>query len=659
MLSLRFALQTLKKDLRHYGLFIFANAFLLMVNAMFFAIRNNHSIATSEYGKIIKAVMVLGLVLSLLVGAVFIFYANSFVAGRRQRQIGTLSMLGMSRFQAAMVVAWQSIGLWLMTVVLGVLAAYAALFLAFPVLNSLAGGQHYKAAMDGQTIIIVAMIYAALFFLMTVVEWLKIGRTSLIDLTKSDQKVAKEPKARALFGILGFVTLFLGYWLALMTKPSLDALFSFIWAVGLVIVGTYLVMIVGIGWFLKRLRKNQKYYYQDKHFIPVSGLLFRVKNNGAGLASVAILFTTIVVALTAAISMQQVTSKFGQYLPYDTTISKAQQLSATDLVQVQQTAAAHDLSLSQVHQLAATTPILSQIDSNGKISRYTGTGDILSKPVVRMMTAASLQKWQGSTVTLANDEVGVYATHNKSVPKQLQIAGKTYRVKAIHDFKAPDSTAPSGPGYYYVVVNQDSQLTDFLKDVQSTGNVNIQIGDLADAVTYLYAYDVRGTKENEIAFSQDLQKLSWANDETGAQITDRADAVKSIQTVFGSLVFVGVLTSIVLAFTTILIVYYKQVAEGLVDRQNFKKMQRIGLSLAETKQMINRQIRLLFGLPLLLLVLNASFAFPILKTVFKTLGMFDASIFIPVMVTVTGIVILVYLLTYWLTSKRYQQIVNS
>ncbi|NLS38611.1 FtsX-like permease family protein [Fructobacillus tropaeoli] len=660
MLSLRFALQTLKKDFRHYALFIFANAFLLMVNAMFFAIRNNHSIATSEYGKIIKAVMVLGLVLSLLVGAVFIFYANSFVSGRRQRQIGTLSMLGMSRFQGFMVVAWQSLGLWFITTVIGLAASFGALFIAFPVLNQLAGGQDYRVAFDWNTVVTVGLIYAALFFMMTLIEGFKIGRTSLIDLTKSDQKVAKEPKAKAFLGITGFVILIAGYWLALTTKPSLNALFSFIWAVGLVIVGTYLVMIVGIGWLLKRLRKNQKYYYQDKHFVPVSGLLFRVKNNGAGLATVALLFTTIVVALTAAISMQQVTSKFGQYLPYDTTITSTQALSQDQLNQVQQSAQEHNLTLSASHELEATNAILANVSDEGKISRFTGTGDVMSTPAFRAMTTASLKKWQGQSVSLASDEVGIYATHQKQVPTKLQIGGKTYKVKTINQFTSPDSTAPSGPSYYYLVVNQQSQLNDFLKDVQvpasNDGGVQVSISDMPDAVTHLYAYDVKGTKKNEIAFSKDLSKIFQ---QTGGQVTDRADAVQSIETVFGSLVFVGVLTAVVLTFTTVLIVYYKQVAEGMVDRQNFKKMQRIGLSLAETKQMINRQIRLLFGLPLLLLVLNAAFAFPILKTVFKTLGMFDPTIFIPVMVTMTVIVILIYLVIYWLTSKRYQQIVNQ
>ncbi|CAK1241990.1 ABC-type antimicrobial peptide transport system [Fructobacillus cardui] len=658
MLSLRFALQTLKKDFRHYALFIFANAFLLMVNAMFFAIRNNHSIATSEYGKIIKAVMVLGLVLSLLVGAVFIFYANSFVSGRRQRQIGTLSMLGMSRFQGFMVVVWQSLGLWFITTVIGLAASFGALFIAFPVLNQLAGGQHYRVSFDWNTVVTVGLIYAALFFLMTLIEGFKIGRTSLINLTKSDQRVAKEPKAKAFLGITGFVILIAGYWLALTTKPSLNALFSFIWAVGLVIVGTYLVMIVGIGWLLKRLRKNQKYYYQDKHFVPVSGLLFRVKNNGAGLATVALLFTTIVVALTAAISMQQVTSKFGQYLPYDTTITSTQALSQDQLNQVQQSAQQHNLTLSASHELEATSATLVNVSGQGKLSRFTGTGDIMSTPAFRAMTTASLQKWQGKSVSLASDEVGIYAARQKKVPTQLQIGGKAYKVKTIGQLTSPDSTAPSGPSYYYLVVNQQSQLDAFLKDIQVPATADEQVGASAmpDAVNYIYAYDVKGTKNNEISFSKDLTKIFQ---QTGGQVMDRADAVQSIETVFGSLVFVGVLTAVVLTFTTVLIVYYKQVAEGMVDRQNFKKMQRIGLSLAETKQMINRQIRLLFGLPLLLLVLNAFFAFPILKTVFKTLGLFDPTIFISVMVTVTVIVILIYLVIYWLTSKRYQQIVNQ
>lgn len=648
MLKLKLARQTISKNLQLYLPFLLANAVLVGINYIFFSMTTNKSLEKQNYGSGLIQLMNVGLVFTLAITFFFMIYINGIVSRRRNHELGLYSILGMTRSDLGKMIFFIDAIMFGASSVLGlVFGATFVKFVGLGLKKLLDMGRFDIPVFSSVAAIICVGYFAAVYFILLLGDLWRLRSVNPLDLWKATNEREKEPRGSWIFGIAGVVALCTGYALAVRMKVSMDAVTSFMLAVVLVVIGTYLVFIAFSIIFLKMLRKNKNFYYKRNHFISVSGMIYRMKQNGASLASICLLLTTALVAIVMTGTLrlsQEATLKL--YNPYDVVMTKKTPISHSDKMMIQSKAKDNHVTIGKYVNMMMTEPIYGNF--SGSTYSVSKTVDMSTENQLFAVPVADYNRIQKQNVHLAKDEILMYSSKGGYDKNRLTIKGKTYKVRHIDSFD-----------FYF-----DYQRTIF-KPIFVFAKDKTVCEQISEKWLYAMGYDISGKKSDLKKYTAGLEnKFMTVVKKKNSQGTymdsfaDRPTISEISNQMYGGLLFIGIFVSIVMLIATVVVMYYKQVSEGYADRDRFKTMQQVGLSREETKSAINSQVLTVFMLPIIGAAVNVGFAIPAIQKVLVLLAMYDKLLIVKFGIISLAVTFLGYVAVYKLTTNVYENIVN-
>lgn len=647
MLKLKLARQTIGKNLQLYLPFLLANAVLVGINYIFFSMTTNKSLEKQNYGSGLIQLMNIGLVFTLAITFFFMIYINGIVSRRRNHELGLYSILGMTRSDLGKMIFFIDAIMFAASSVLGlVFGATFVKFVGLGLKKLLDMGRFDIPVFSSVAAIICIGYFAAVYFILLLGDLWRLRSVNPLDLWKAANKREKEPRGSWIFGIVGVIALGSGYAIAVRMKASMDAVTSFMLAVILVVIGTYLVFIAFSIIFLKMLRKNKNFYYKRNHFISVSGMIYRMKQNGASLASICLLLTTALVAIVTTGTLrlsQEATVRL--YNPYDVVMTKKTPISHADKMTIQSKARDNHVTVGKYVNMTMTGPIYGNF--SGSAYSVSKTVDMSTENQLFAVPVADYNRIQKQNVHLAKDEILMCSSKGGYDKNRLTIKGKTYKVRHIDSFD-----------FYF-----DYQRTIF-KPIFVFAKDRKVCEQISGKWLYAMGYDISGKKSDLKRYAAGLGDKFTAVVKKNSQepymdsFTDRPSVSDLFNQLFGGLLFIGIFVSIVMLIATVVVMYYKQVSEGYADRDRFKTMQQVGLSREETKSAINSQVLTVFMLPIIGAAVNVGFAIPAIQKMLVLLSMYDKFLLVKFGIVSLAITFLGYVAVYKLTTNVYENIVN-
>ena len=602
-------------------------------------------------GTTVASMMGLGVFVIGLFAVLFLFYTNSFIIKRRKKELGLYNILGMEKRHIAHILFRET----LLTAVCS-LALGLGLGIVFSrvVLGLLLGTDLAVAFVIPVSAITSTLGLFGIIFLLTLCyNLLQVKLSKPIELLHGGETGEREPKAHWFLAVLGALLLGTGYTMAVTIQDPLSALVFFFVAVILVILGTYLLFITGITAMLKLLKKNKRFYYKTNHFTALSGMLFRMKQNAAGLASICVLFTALLVTVSTTFSLY--TSMDGLLrarYPRNVLVSVCDaNQEAKDMVRsaVNQKSQELGLALENVVDREGWNITTARVGN----TLHTQEVSLETCAVVNIFTQSEFERFSGQQVDLAENQVLLFDPAN-TFPEEdtLHIDDKTYQI-VPSDYVMPEaSTLAQIYEMYYLVVRDETVVENILAP---SGSDTFPI--------YSYDFDVAGGDPEDIAA---LREALGTVDFSGPGVEyeallfeDSATSRQSFMELYGGLFFLGLFLGVLFLLGTALIIYYKQVSEGYDDARRFNIMQKVGMSHREVKQSIHSQILLVFFLPLVTAVLHLAFAFPMLQKILLVMGLNNFPLILCSTLGCVGVFAVAYLVIYALTARTYYNIVES
>ena len=605
-------------------------------------------------GTTVASMMGLGVFVIGLFAVLFLFYTNSFIIKRRKKELGLYNILGMEKRHIAHILFRETLLIAVCSLALGLGLGIVFSRVLFWLLGLLLGTNLAVAFVIPVSAITSTLGLFGLIFLLTLCyNLLQVKLSKPIELLHGGETGEREPKAHWFLAVLGALLLGTGYTMAVTIQDPLSALVFFFVAVILVILGTYLLFITGITAMLKLLKKNKRFYYKTNHFTALSGMLFRMKQNAAGLASICVLFTALLVTVSTTFSLY--TSMDGLLrarYPRNVLVSvyDANQ-EAKDMVRSAVAEKSQKLGLS----------VENVIDREGWNITTARVGNTLhtqetpteTYAVVDIFTQREYQRFSGQQVDLAENQVLLFDPAN-TFPggDTLHIDDKTYEI-VPSDYVMPEaSTLAQIYEMYYLVVRDETVVENILAP---SGSDTFPI--------YSYDFDVAGGDPEDIAA---LREALGTVDFSGPGVEyeallfeDSATSRQSFMELYGGLFFLGLFLGVLFLLGTALIIYYKQVSEGYDDARRFNIMQKVGMSHKEVKQSIHSQILLVFFLPLVMAVLHLAFAFPMLEKILLVMGLANTQLILLSTLGCVAVFAVAYLIIYALTARTYYNIVET
>lgn len=647
MLKLKLSRQTISKNLQLYLPFLLANAVLVGINYIFFSMTTNKSLEKQNYGSVLIQLMNIGFVFTLAITFFFMIYINGIVSRRRNHELGLYSILGMTRSDLGKMIFFIDAIMFVASSVLGlVFGATFVKFVGLGLKKLLDMGRFDIPVFSSVAAIICVGYFAAVYFILLLGDLWRLRSVNPLDLWKATNKREKEPRGSWIFGIVGVIALGSGYAIAVRMKASMDAVTSFMLAVILVVIGTYLVFIAFSIIFLKMLRKNKNFYYKRNHFISVSGMIYRMKQNGASLASICLLLTTALVAIVTTGTLrlsQEATVRL--YNPYDVVMTKKTPISHADKMTIQSKARDNHVTVGKYVNMTMTGPIYGNF--SGSAYSVSKTVDMSTENQLFAVPVADYNRIQKQNVHLAKDEILMCSSKGGYDKNRLTIKGKTYKVRHIDSFD-----------FYF-----DYQQTIF-KPIFVFAKDRKVCEQISGKWLYAMGYDISGKKSDLKRYAAGLGDKFTAVVKKNSQepymdsFTDRPSVSDLFNQLFGGLLFIGIFVSIVMLIATVVVMYYKQVSEGYADRERFKTMQQVGLSREETKSAINSQVLTVFMLPIIGAAVNVGFAIPAIQKMLVLLSMYDKLLLVKFGIVSLAVTFLGYVAVYKPTTNVYENIVN-
>lgn len=611
-------------------------------------------------GDVMQQILSLGIYVITVFAVIFLFYTNSFLIKRRKREFGLFNILGMEKKHLSIVIALESMIVFLVSMVLGIgigiLLDKAFYLLIAKMLNaSIALGFYISY----QSIVNSIILFLIIFVLMYLFSLIQINLSNPIELLHGDQHGEKEPKTKWLLALIGLICLGTGYYMSVSIQDPVTAFAFFMVAVILVVIGTYMLFTAGSIVILKLLRKNKRYYYKTNHFISVSNMIYRMKQNAVGLGNICILSTMVLVMLSTTISLwvgmnDIIETRF----PRDITVS----INSVDSNQALYTIDDMNYAIEQAgiqteDELVYRTLSVSAFNQGNTYTfgnENMSLQDISNVVVLYFITLDDYNRTEGTNVSLAPDEVLVFPSGKQFDHKTIDIASNTFKIKGILDsIKADSNYSANLQNSMFVVV--DSMDTLFMID-------DLQKQAYGDNASYIHtSYDFNLSKSEGMSVKEATDALiaNYPGDTTYMMVDTQEGNYEDLLSLYASFLFIGIFLSFLFIMATVLIMYYKQITEGYEDKKRFEIMQKVGLDKREVKKTINSQVLTVFFLPLVVAAIHIVFAFPMIEKMLRLLYLDNTNLYIMTTVICFGVFALVYVLIYFLTSKVYYGIVRN
>ena len=660
----RLAATNLKKNRRFYLPYLLACIVIVALFCIMLTLASDPYLGQMQHGGSVSQVLGFGVLIMALFSAIILFYTNSTFTKQRKREFAIYNILGMEKRHISYVLFWESLYTAAMALFFGLVAAGVFSKLLQLVLVRLIGGE----ATFGLNISLMSIGYTAVFFgalfLLLLLNTIRIIHLSNpVQLLRAGSEGEREPRSKWILALLGAVCLAAGYIISLRTNAALYAIQYFFPAVILVIIGTYLTFIALSIVVLKALRKNRRYYYKTSHFATVSGLIYRMSRNAAGLASICILSTMVLVTVSTTVSLYKGVDAYAAVRwPQDMTLTlmtDTQTNTVPDVapvLQVVDDAMTHSgLTQSNVH--GYRTVRFSTLRSGDALDQFTGSG--VDAYTVLVLDTEGYADLTGEQVTLAPGDALAW-TDGKPFGDTVTICGRAFRLRQLDSFPLDSGSSIMGLHTLYLVVPDLDSVLELRAQQNAYASEH---GGTRSMLNYTYQFDLSGTDDEQLdALHTLLSDPAFASAAEAANVqytTDmRADGYPTLRSMYGGFLFLGFFLGFVFLFATVLIIYYKQVSEGYDDRGRFRIMQQVGMTPKEVKATIRTQVLLMFFLPLVTAAIHIAFAFPLIKQIVFAFGLQNVHLFLLCTLGTFGVFALLYTFVYLLTARTYYRIVR-
>ncbi len=653
----KLARTNIKKNTRTYLPYIAA---CIMTVAMFY---NMYFLAGNQASKngSLRSMLEMGKWLVGIFSLFFLFYTNSFLVKRRKKEFGLYNILGLEKRHIAKVMLWETLYTALTGIVLGlvfgILFSKLMILLLYRILHF---DIAYGFSISGRGVAVTVVFFLILFLLILLNSLRQVHMASPIELLHGTEAGEKEPKTKWLLTMIGVLCLGGGYYIAIATKNPLAAITWFFLAVLLVIIGTYCLFTAGSIAILKMMRRNKAYYYKTSHFVSVSGMIYRMKQNAAGLATICILCTMVLVMISSTVSLYSgMDDLLDTRFAYDLTVTadyqpgggfdKEQQLQ--DVKDAVSQSPCTDIRIQAYRELYV--PLIKTDDG------YTAASDDLSNNLnmisFYVVTQADYNRMADEPLDLT-DGIAVFDSTG-TVQDTLRILGQEFPVEKILWTLPQGGELQEDIIQTVCVVVPDEETLEIFYDlkVQASGD------NYSTGMNYIIGVDMDGSKEEKIVCA-DLVRMAVSAEEDqvySSYVESKQQSEDSFYETYGGLFFLGIFLGALFVMATVLIIYYKQISEGYDDAGKYEIMQKVGMSRQEVKASIRSQVLSVFFLPLLMAGVHIAFAFPIISRLLAVMNLTNTALFALCTVVTLVIFAVFYAIVYALTAKTYYRIVKS
>ncbi|MBM7315268.1 FtsX-like permease family protein [Streptococcus suis] len=663
-LTFRLGLTNLKKNRRLYFPYALMTILSTAIAYIFASLAFHPDLGQVKGANGVIQVLGFGMIVVMLAVAIMVFYANSFVMKQRSKEFGVYSILGLEKKHLLLMTFLENLVFSVGTILSGLLLGlaldklfYALLLKAMQMPVVLASTFQLKS-------LVTVLIY--LFGIFALVSLFNIGKLGLTDSLKLVQGKKRGDKKTGFFWLqtlLALILLGAGYAIAQLVTSPLTAIPSFFGATLLVIFGTYLLFQSGVISLLNWLKHRQTYYYKPENFISVSNLIFRMRKNALGLATITVLSSMFLVTMVGGLSIYIGGKDYiANQNPNDYSIDVGMQSTASK-TQVEEWAEAileeKDIPIeSKVvypYQQASFTEV-----TNQQVRFFTvedaASVDFSDLGVGFILDQATYEKMTGEALQLVSDQVAIYSkgvqyqagqtlTFDEKEMEVAQVLPKNVTLGHLPDHMSFNVSQ------YLVIVVQD--LTIFENQAENRYYMGFESSLSEEEQVRSQEAFLSGSFESELWVSNILPDGT-----NTVSLAYRAYAMRGFFSFAGSLFFIGLLLSLIFLMAVVLVIYFKQISEGYEDRDRFVIMTKVGLDEDQTRQSIRKQLLTVFFLPILLAFVHLAFAYKMLSSILLSIGVVNAGLMLQVTVAICGGYLLLYLVVYAITTRSYKQIIS-
>ena len=663
----------IRKNKKLYTPYILTCIGMVMMSYIMQSLSYSPLLMEMRGGRNLELILSLGKFVIAAFALLFLFYTNSFVIRRRNREFGLYNVLGMGKGDICAVVFWESLYITVIGLGAGIALGIALSKLGeLGLLNAIKADIDYKFTVAPEAVFFTLEVFGTIFLILFVRSLLGVIFSKPMSLLKSENVGEKAPRANWVIAAIGVIILGTAYYLSVSIQSPMTALLLFFVAVIMVIVATYLIFISGSVALCRILQKNKKYYYKKNHFVSVSSMVYRMKRNGAGLASICILSTMVLVMISSTSSLyfgmnDVIASRFPMENEIAVSISNSENTSAesTDLIKKEYDMVfekygvkpdeTKDFCYSCITGLLTDTYI--EPDKDNVAYSTTMYDSVRSLYFVK---ADDYNREMGTDISLHGNDVLIYPYRCTYDADSLTVDDLRLNITGTLD-KYPDisdanvAVMPS----FMILVNDFDTLAP-LESIRSSS------GEKLMTFKYYYGWNLDADDDTVTNVFDDMKSsildIEHIKEEdggysylSGCLVYEKSDFLST----FGGLFFVGIMLSIVFIFAAVMIIYYKQVSEGYEDRAKFDIMQKVGMTKADIKKSINSQVLTVFFAPLLFAGVHLSFAFPLVWKLLQLFHLSNLSLVIAVTVIAFAAFSILYAIVYKITARAYYSIVSG
>lgn len=663
-LFVRLAVVNIRKNKSTYIPYMLTCIVDIAMFYMMLFINHNGGMEAIPHSGDVLMITALGIVVIGIFSFIFLMYSNSFLMKRRQKELGLYNILGMEKSHISKMMFLETVFSSLISfaggILLGILGSKLALLLLLKLIHVPA---QFGFEVKLEAISVCAAFYGVVFIVILLNNMRKVHFSQPIELLRGGNAGEREPKAKWLMALIGFICLGSGYYIAVTTESPLSAIYMFFLAIILVMAGTYLLFTAGSIVILKMLRWKKSFYYKTRNFTSISGMIYRMKQNAVGLASICILSTGVLLMISTTVCLNSgVDDMMKNRYPRDVMLDfqgitrEEGEALRTEMQKELEKAGIPYENLDTGMELS----IACAYDGNKCVFRQEDS--LLDGLYVGYLNVVPLTEYEwgtGEKADLSPGEVLAWKSAGKGTDS-ITVNDKVYSVKEWLDSMYYTDTA--------AVIGADKNITMVVtdEDYETLYQENLKVyGDYASEMKLDYNLDIAGTQEEQLelgnqvaAIAGGLVKGGVTSEKAWVNWGVRQEAYKSFFTMFGGLFFLGLFLGALFLMGAAMIIYYKQISEGYEDKERFEIMQKVGMSHKEVKSSIHRQILMVFFAPLLMAGLHITMAFPMVKRLLLLFGMNNSTLFAGCTAVTIGIFAVIYGIIYGLTAKSYYRIVE-
>ena len=665
----KIALINLKKNRKTYGIYFIACYVTTFMFAMFQILRYNPGMNGIPQSRTLELLFMFAVWLVGIFSIIFLIYANSFLMKRRKKEFGLYGVLGLEKKHMVVINGYESFILAVSSIVLGIIATLTIGKISFLLLMKFityVEGSSYQ--ITSKAIVSTMVLFFLLHVLLFVSNAISIYKQPIISLLSEGGKGEKEPKAKAMFAFIGVCSLGYGYYLAITTKAVETSMVTFFVAGIFVIIGTYLLFIIGSIVCLKLLRKNKNFYYKPKNFISISNMIFRMKKNGAGLASICILSTMILITLSSTVCLYA-----GKNESLNNAMVSSIKLFENNIMVLDKEIMMKEVedSVNEVGKQMGT-PVTYYKDINKNTLFLYQNGNMIisesedieavqnkntySSITINLITIDTYNRLENKEETLLKNDVLFYNYNQQYDSDSIFMAGKQFTIKKqLEQTTFTTEKNVYNPSIWLVVDSEQTKneilgYYDMVSEKAFEEGLTQHIDQTGES--YLFFINIDGTEQQIKDYASNLQN-QLEEKGIGMHIENKVEMGERLNTMYGGLLFLGIFLGGLFTLGMILIIYFKQISESYEDRKRFQMLRKIGMEQKEMKRTINKQIRMVFYLPVIASLIHMAAAFTFMERLLQKFGLANTKLFFNCTLLVVVVFVMFYSVVYFLTGNIY------